>query len=142
MKIACWMLSVAVPRASNAGDHKFVLLASPLQSTVGRIRVLVVDLLRAVASRQGLQNLGRNRFLEEQHGTVGECEVRTVGMMAEQALDIELNGNVPIVWLGPGDGGGVTSIHDEDSVARPSVIACILTASAPGKIVAGPRGVR
>src|SRR6516165_9378933 len=112
------MLSVAVPRASNAGDRPFVLLASPLRSTVGRIRVLVVDYLGAVASRQGLQNLGRNRFLEEQHGTVGECEVRTARVMAEQALDIELNGNVPVVWLGPGDGGGVTSLHDEDRVRQ------------------------
>lgn len=56
------------------------------------------------------------RASEEQHGTVGECEVRTVGVMAEQAPGLELQGDVPIVWLAPGGRGGVTGLRDEDGV--------------------------
>ena len=89
-----------------------------------------------------VQDLGCDRLLEEPHRTVGEPDVRTLGVMAEEALGLDLDGNVPIVRLGPGDGGGVTGVHDEDGVRGAVGDVLDLDRSAPGKIVAGPRGVR
>ena len=105
-------------------------------------RIVAADDLAAVAGDQGLQELGRDRLLEEPDRAVGEPEVRAAGVMAEEAPGRDSAATSQSSGLVQ-----VTAASSPASTTRivfevPSVISWILTPSAPGKIVAGPRGVR